>query len=280
MDKYPEQDPDVELVWKTYLMTGGFPEHLQQPWFEWKIWRPLVRHLPNNPRCRICYYPFEGVGGWLSKSLLGLEPSKMNPQLCNVCERFANKFRGGVELEISMLFADVRGSTSLAEGIRPTEFSRQINRFYRAATDVLFDTNGLVEKLIGDEVVGFYVPGFAGPKHAQVAVEAAKKILKATGHTTPSGPWIPVGIGVHTGVAYVGSVEVADGMSDISILGDAVNTTARLTSQADPGEVVISETTRLAAGLEPEDMQSRQFNLKGKSEIVDAWVLSVTGEGS
>ena len=278
MDKDPNQDPEVEAVWREYLTTGGIPVHYHQPWYEWKIWRPLVRHLPNNPRCRICYYPFEGVGGWLSKTLLGLEQSKMNPQLCNVCERFADRFRGGTELEISMLFADVRGSTSLAEGIRPAEFSRQINLFYKAATDVLFDTNALVEKLIGDEVVGFYVPGFAGPKHAQVAVEAAKKILKATGHTDPSGPWIPVGIGVYTGVAYVGSVEIAEGISDISILGDAANTTARLTSQAGPGEMVISEATRVAAGLEPTGMQSRQFNLKGKSEIVDAWVLSVTGE--
>jgi len=61
-------------------------------------------------------------------------------------------------------------------------------------------------------------------------------------------------------------------------LGDAVNTTARLTSQASPGQVVISEATRIAAGLEPTGMQSRQFNLKGKSEVVDAWVLSVMDE--
>ena len=143
---------------------------------------------------------------------------------------------------------------------------------------MLFDTNAFVEKLIGDEVSGFYVPGFSGPGHARVAVNAARKILEDTGHRDPSGPWIPVGVGVHTGVAYVGSVDAAEGFSDIAILGDAVNTTARLTSQANPGEVVISEATRLAAGLEPKGMQSRQFNLKGKSEIVDAWVLSVMGE--
>ena len=275
MDKDPKQDPQAEAVWREYLTTGGTPEHYHQPWYEWKIWRPLVRHLPSSPRCRICYYPFDGIGGWLSKSLLGLEPSKMNPQMCNVCERFAKRFRGGTELEITMLFADVRGSTSLAEGVRPAEFSRQINRFYKATTDVLFDTNAFVEKLIGDEVGGFYVPGFSGPNHARIAVEAARKILEATGHTDSSGPWIPVGVGVHTGVAYVGTVEAAEGVSDITILGDAVNITSRLTSQADPGEVVISEATRLAAGLQAEGLQARQFKLKGKSEIVDAWVLSV-----
>jgi len=278
MDKNPEQDPEAEAVWRDYLTTGGMPKQVRQPFYEWGIWRPLVRHLPSNPRCRICYYPFKGVGGWLSKSLLGLEPSKMNPQLCNVCERFAKEHRAGTELEVSMLFADVRGSTSLAEGIRPTEFSQQMNRFYKAATNVLFDKNAFVEKLVGDEVGGFFVPGFSGAEHARIAVEAAKKILEATGHTDPSGPWIPIGIGVHTGIAYVGSVEAAEGYTDIAILGDSVNTTARLTSKANPGEVVISEAARLAAGLEPEGMRSQQFDLKGKTETVDAWVLSVTRE--
>jgi class 3 adenylate cyclase len=70
-------------------------------------------------------------------------------------------------------------------------------------------------------------------------------------------------------------MEAAEGYSDIVILGDAVNTTARLTSQANPGEIVLSEAIRASAGLEPEGMQARQFNLKGKSETVDAWVLSV-----
>jgi len=278
MDKKPEQVPEAEAVWRDYLTTGSVPKHVHQPWYELKVWRPLVRHLPSNPRCRICYYPFKGVGGWLSKSLLGLEPSKMNPQLCNVCERFAKRFSAGTELEVSMLFADVRGSTSLAEGIRPAEFSQQMNRFYRAVTNVLFDTNAFVEKLVGDEVGGFFVPGFSGSSHAHIAVDAARKVLEATGHTDPSGPWIPVGVGVHTGLAYIGSVEAAEGYSDIAILGDAVNTTARLTSQAGPGQVVISEATRLAAGLGPDGLQSRQFNLKGKSETVDAWVLSVMDE--
>jgi len=276
MDKHSKQDSEIEAVWREYLTTGGIPEHYHQPWYEWKIWRPLVRRLPASPRCRICYYPFDGVGGWLSKSLLGLEPSKLNPQLCNVCERFANRFHGGAEIETSMLFADVRGSTTMAEGIRPVEFSQKINRFYKAATDVLFDTNAFVEKLIGDEVAGFYTSGFAGSEHPRIAISAARKILEATGHADPDGPWIPVGIGVHTGVAYVGSVEVADGLTDIALLGDAVNTTARLASQAGQGEIVISDATRVAAGLEKEGMQRHQYKLKGKSEVVDAWVLSIS----
>lgn len=137
---------------------------------------------------------------------MGIEPCRMNPNLCNVCERAANKYRGGAEIELSMLFADVRGSTGLAEKMSPAEFSRLIDRFYRATTKELFRKNALLEKLIGDEVAAFFVPGIAGDFHARVAFEAGEGVLRATGHCDPAGPWIPVGVGIHTGVAFVGAV--------------------------------------------------------------------------
>ena len=90
---------------------------------------------------------------WVSNRL------NLNPRLCNLCERFAEKYHGGVELEISILFVDVRGSTTMAEEITPEEFSKKINRFYHAATEVFYRNNGFVEKLLGDEVAGFFVPG-------------------------------------------------------------------------------------------------------------------------
>ena len=99
--------------------------------------------------------------------------------------------------------------------------------------------------------------------------------MKAMGHGGSSKPWIPVGIGINTGLAYVGSVTADKGVSDISILGDAVNTTARLTSQAGPGEILLSEATRKAADLEPHGMEPRSLKLKGKSRTVDAWALKV-----
>lgn len=262
----------IKEAWHSYLTTGNMPASLDAPWFEYKSWRPLIKRLPHSPRCRICYFPFDGVGGYLSKTLLGVEASKLNPYLCNQCERFATEYHGGVELEISIMFVDVRGSTTMAEKLSPEEFSKTINRFYRAATEVFYRNYGLVEKLVGDEVAGFFVPGFAGPNFPQVAVEAGKETLKVMGHGGASEPWIPVGVGIHTGVAYVGSVEADGGVSNIAILGDSVNTAARLTSLAAPGELIISEATRKAADLSTEGMESRTLNLKGKSESVDVWV--------
>jgi adenylate cyclase len=190
----------------------------------------------------------------------------MNPHLCNVCENFANKYQGGAEIELSMMFADIRGSTSLAEKMSPTEFSRLIDRFYRVTTRVLYRANALVEKLIGDEVTGLFVPGFAGPNHADTAISAAKSILRETGHADPSGPWVPVGIGIHSGLAFVGSVSAEGGRADITALGDAVNTASRLASVANSGEIVVSDVSQTMAGLNIDGLESRNLELKGRSD--------------
>jgi adenylate cyclase len=132
-------------------------------------------------------------------------PSTVNPHFCSVCENYARKHRGGAEVEFTMLFADIRGSTPLAEGLGTAAFSQLIDRFYRTATDVLVAEDGLINRLLGDEAVAFFLPGWVGAGHAQGAVRAARNLLEATGHTDPAGPWAPVGIGVNTGTAPVTS---------------------------------------------------------------------------
>jgi len=130
-----------------------------------------------------------------------------------------------------------------------TEFSRLMNRFYAVATDVLIKTDALIDKLIGDEVMGVYFPAFAGSEPARLAVQAAQELLRVTGHGDSGGPWLPVGVGVHTGITFFGTVSGADGIfSDFTALGDNVNITARLASQAGPGEALISDVACSAAG--------------------------------
>jgi adenylate cyclase len=136
--------------------------------------------------------------------------SAKNPNYCDVCETFVRTHPGGAEVEISMLFADVRGSTTLAEQMRPIEFSRLMNRFYDRANRVVIDSDG---------VVAFYVPA-VGPDHARKAVEAAADLLRATADL------VPVGAGVHTGIAYVGAVGSDSTVADFTALGDSVNVTA------------------------------------------------------
>ncbi len=266
----------IKEAWLSYLTEGEMPAYMQAPWFERKVFRPLVKSLPRSPRCDICYIPFRGIGGNLSRIFWKAEPSKLNPHICNLCENFAEKYHGGVEIEISILFVDVRGSVALAENTPLNDYRKLINRFYRAATEEFYRSYGFVEKLIGDEVAGFFVPGFAGKDHAKVAIETGKRILKAMGFGSSSGHWLPVGIGIHTGIAYVGSVTPEGGGADIAMLGDSVNTTARLTSLAGAGEILISDSARQAAGLKTNGLESRNLILKGKSEQVLTWVLKTS----
>ena len=228
--------------------------------------------LPSDPRCKLCGSPFKGWGGFIMH-LMGRDQSRYNPRFCEKCKVFEHP--GGAEVVLTMLFADVRGSTELAEQMNAREFGRLINRFYTVATHILIQTDAMVDRLMGDQAIGLYIPGFAGSEHPRRAIEAAQELLKQTGHRDPKGPWLPVGIGVHTGRAYVGVVGDEDSTADFTALGDNVNITARLASQAGPGDILISEATYTAANLNREDLERRQLALKGKSEPIGVRILKV-----
>jgi adenylate cyclase len=184
----------------------------------------------------------------------------------------------GAEAELSMLFADVRGSTTLAETTTPSEFKALIQQFYGAASGVLIQHNAMVNRLMGDQVIGLFVPRFAGSNHARVAVSAAMGILRVTGHGVRESPWIPVGIGIHTGLAYVGAVGTKDGVNEIAVLGSAPNLAARLSSQAADGEILISEAAAVSAEFADEAAERRELELKGISPPVAVRVLSIEDE--
>jgi adenylate cyclase len=270
----PRDDGKTEwahLLWHSYL-TGDVSRLDGRV----RMARRMFLHLPSPPRCRVCNAPFRGMGGALARVFgFGVGTSRFNPTLCGRCDHIVTRYQAGVELPITMLFADIRGSTSLAERIGASEYHRLINRFYQVSTDVLVRTDALIDKLVGDQVIGIYVPGIAGPDYTRKAVEAAKQLLLATGHADPGGPWIQVGAGVHSGPAYVGAVGSSDSMSDITVLGDAVNTTARLSSQAGPGEILVSEDVCRSVNLDPENRELRTLTLKGRSEPVGVRVIRI-----
>ena len=276
MNEDSRSKKDIEEVWRDYLTTGKTPDSYQLPWFESAGMRALARRIPTDPRCQICYYPFGGLGGRLIRSLINLEPSKMNPHMCNICERFAEDNPGGAEMEVSMLFADIRGSTPLAATMKAYEYSQLIDRFYKVTTNIIYEHGGMVEKLMGDEVTAFFPPAFAENKnHARAAVMAGQAILDATGHGKSQDPWVPLGLGIHTGEAFVGAVGEPGRNINITILGDNVNVGSRLGGQALTGEIVISEPTRSMAGLDKSGLESRSLTLKGKEEPVNAWIYKV-----
>ena len=260
------RNPTIEEQWRD-LLSGAAKPVLQR-------YRHIFRRIPSQPRCKVCNAPFGGAGGTLMR-VIGREPWPKNPHYCTYCIKSLSGMPGGAEIQLSFLFADVRGSTALAEGKRPAEFTRLMNRFFSAATHVVIESDGLVEKLIGDEVAALYIPGYVGPDHAAAAIDAAAELLRATGHQQAGGPWIPVGVGVHTGTAFVGMVGSDEGVTDFTALGDAVNMTARLAGLAAAGEVLVSEAAAAAAGRDLSSFEQRHLALKGHSQGVDVRVLRV-----
>jgi adenylate cyclase len=236
-----------------------------------KRMRRILGAIPSEPRCKLSAAPFGSPGRFLLRPF-GFAPSRLNRRLCRTCFGSLDKKPGGAEVEISLLFADVRGSTGIAERTAPQEFSRLMARFYGTAAEVVDRWDGIVDKFVGDEVVALFVPAFAGDAHATKAIAAARDLLSATGADEgEDGAWIPVGAGVHTGTAYVGRVGEGDAC-DFTALGDPVNITARLASSAAAGEILVSSTTATAAGLDTGGLESRALELRGRDESVSAWV--------
>ncbi|MGH2455033.1 MAG: adenylate/guanylate cyclase domain-containing protein [Candidatus Limnocylindria bacterium] len=256
-------DTRNEEFWRAYLAN---PDSFQ------RLGRHFFSRIPSNPRCRLCAAPFAGPGAPLMR-LLGKRPSDPNPNVCNSCQNFMIRHHGGAELDGSMLFADIRGSTSLAEQLSPGEFNALLNRFYTAASDAVVANDGMIEKFVGDELVATFAPVLAGERHTARAVDAALALLRATGHADPGGPWVPLGAGVNTGRVWFGAVGEGSHV-ELTVLGDPVNVTARLAAQAAAGEILVSADAAAAAGLDP-GLPRTTLELKGKHESTEVVSLRV-----
>jgi len=249
------REPKDDQFWRDYLMNYSRAQAAARPWFS---------RLPSDPRCQLCGSPFHGLGGGLMR-VIGKGQSTANPRMCNQCERVVLAHHGGGEVPGTMLFADIRGSTAIGEQLSPRDFHALIERFATVASATVFAHNGMVDKFVGDELVAVFVP-LLGEDHPRRAIDAARDLLRATGHADPDGPWVPVGAGVHSGLVWFGAV--GEGVHvELTMLGDVVNTTARLAASAAAGEVLVSTDAATAAGLENAS-DHRSLELKGKATPV------------
>ncbi|HSK93509.1 MAG TPA: adenylate/guanylate cyclase domain-containing protein [Candidatus Angelobacter sp.] len=256
MSREPERRDNPE--WRATLL-GTDPQLVRL--------RRIFRHIPSDPRCKMCLSPQGGIGGPLVQ-LFGFGRYPQNPQLCNSCFRSAQQHPGGAEIEITALFADIRGSTGLAETMSASAYSAAVDEYVRAASRAIRDPGGLVDKLLGDGIMALFISGFVGENHGQAAVDAARTMLRSVS--------LPVGVGIHTGPAWVGFVGGIDGVFDFTALGDAVNVASRLGSEAGAGELLLSGATASAAGLDTSTLEARRLELRGRDEPVDAWAQRIT----
>ena len=121
----------VNEIWYRYL-TGESREDLDKPAeLVNKLQHGIFKLLPGAPRCGYCNVPLAGLGGQMVR-IIGFAPSTLSPRLCNNCDKYLRKYEGGTEVVLSLLFADIRGSTKLAETLSAADFSQLIQRFTKS----------------------------------------------------------------------------------------------------------------------------------------------------
>jgi adenylate cyclase len=239
----------------------------------------LWRHVPSAPRCKICAAPFGGVGAPIARALRS-GPTRENGLLCRACFSDLAKHPGGAEIEISVVFADIRGSTALAERLSAGEFRGLLQDYYHLAAEAIDRGGGIIDKFLGDGVMALFIPVITGENHARRAVEVGQAILEAIEHGGLAAKGMLVGAGVHTGEAFVGSIGAADKI-DFTALGDTVNIAARLGGLAGPLELLVSGFAWDRAGF-GEAPASREVAVAGRTgslRVVSLTTRSTTPVG-
>ncbi len=238
--------------------------------------RRFWRRVPAAPRCKVCASPTQGLGGAVAR-LLWHGPMRDNPLLCKACFGQLSQHPGGAELEISVVFADVRGSTGLAERISASTFRGLLQAYYRSAAEAIDANGGIIDKFLGDGVMALFIPVITGENHAGRAIDAGRAILGAVERDGLADRGLMVGAGVHTGEAFVGVVGSNEKI-DFTALGDTVNIAARLGGLAGPGELLVSRTTWDRAGL-GKPGRSRAVEIAGRTGTLDVVVGGASPEG-
>ena len=176
-----------------------------------------------------------------------------------------------------MLFVDVRGFTALSEKLHPATMVARLNRFYSLAARAVFDLDGTLDKMVGDQVMAFFGAPFRPEDHAERAVQAALQIVSSAQDPGEGLEGLPVGGGVASGEVFMGNVGEGE-VRDFTVIGDTVNTAARLQASAGAGEVLVTDETYQAVSAKFSSSEERLLELKGKASPVLAHMLKNGGQ--
>jgi class 3 adenylate cyclase len=180
---------------------------------------------------------------------------------------------GGSLVEVTALFADLRGFTTFSEQVTPAEIVAMLNRYHGAAVPCILDNGGTVVQFVGDALLALFNAPARQPDHAARAVRAGLAMQEAVEEIAGGRPdWPRFRIGVNTGPALVGNIG-SEELRGFNAMGDAVNVAARLQSLAEPGRMVIGESTRQAAGTWFTSQSLGDLAVKGRQTPVRAHVV-------
>jgi len=181
---------------------------------------------------------------------------------------------GGVERELSVLFADLAGFTRFSESRSPGEVIAMLNGFWAEVVPVIDAAGGVVGHFAGDGLMASFNAAGDQPDHATRAARAGLAITDLAKRLVAVHPtWPTFRVGVNTGSAVVGNVG-SEGRREFAVIGDTTNVAARLMAVAQPGQVVVAATTWEALGSTRVGVALGPTEVKGKSRPVEAWILS------
>ena len=211
--------------------------------------------------------------------IVGLRPSRMNPNLCNLCESMFKRIKKSsqIQVPVTILFADVRGYTTISELLESPEVVRLLSQFYEHCGEAVWERDGIVNKLIGDAVLAIFNFPIERDRHVENAVLSGLTLQERWAALRSIGgggsqPPIGVGVGIHTGTVAVG--DVGEVCRDFTAVGSVVNLASRLQATANPGEVLVTEQVYELVADQFPNVPKRVCQLKGLQQPVNAWVLS------
>ncbi|WP_028973565.1 CHASE2 domain-containing protein [Spirochaeta cellobiosiphila] len=154
---------------------------------------------------------------------------------------------GGVDRELTVLFSDIRGFTTLSESLSPQELVNHLNKYLASMTDLILEYEGTLDKYVGDEIMCFWGAPIPQKNHAELACKCALRmmaVLKELNESWPEDKRIDIGIGLNSGIMTVGNMG-SQGRMNYTLMGDNVNLGARLegTNKQYLTNVIISEYT-------------------------------------
>lgn len=179
---------------------------------------------------------------------------------------------GGVNQEVTVLFADIRDFTPMSENLEPSRVVEILNEYFTRVTDVIFDNGGTLDKYMGDAVMAVFGAPISKGKDAENAVNSAiqiQQLLIELNRDAAARNWpeLRVGIGINTGNAVAGNIGSPRRL-DYTVVGDVVNTAQRLMANATGGQILIAESTASKLGSSFDLERLPEMKVKGRSEAV------------
>ncbi len=204
--------------------------------------------------------------------IFGIRPSRMNPNTCTVCELMFTRVMKArkITVDVSVLFADLRGYTALSQSLPTDALSSLVDAFYDECAEAIWDHDGLLNKTLGDAVMAIFNFPIQHANHAERAVLAGREIQRRcearrarllVENTGLGGGELGVGIGIDTGIASFG--EFGRSHRDLTAIGTVVNTAARAQSAAETGEILVTRAVCERVGRDVVGGEGREYRLKG-----------------